>query len=93
MLAFPKPTKRKGEKRARHGSLAAYKKICMEIWEERGEKCEKCGRELLSPRWHNFNHTAGRTIHFLGKDTIELLCFKCHCKYGGIKETSTWLDN
>lgn len=87
------PIKSVGKKRSKWGTLKQYKQVCAEIWVERNATCEKCSRKLTTPRMHNFNHTAGRREHFLDKETIELLCFKCHCAYAGITETSTWLDN
>lgn len=55
--------------------------------------CEKCGVKIKEPKYHNFNHTAGRRENFLNKDKIELLCFTCHSKYHGIKESNgKWLN-
>lgn len=74
------------------GTLKKYKQVCKEIFEERGGVCEKCGVGIYEEKYHNFNHTAGRTDNYLNKDTIELLCFQCHSLYHGIKESATWLN-
>lgn len=92
-MLYPKPKKRKGQKRNKWGTLAEYKTVCAEIYEERGKACEKCNIYIYEPKYHNFNHTAGRRENFINKETIELLCFKCHSQYGGIKERNgEWLN-
>lgn len=81
------------QKRKRWGTWAQYKKICLEIWEERGKMCEKCPTYITEPKTYNFNHTAGRRENFLNKLTIQLLCFRCHSKYHGIKALNAeWLN-
>ena len=81
------------KKREKWGTLAQYKKICAEIWGERDGKCEKCGLVLGEPRYHHFNHTKGRRHNLLNKETIELVCMKCHSKHHGINtKNSEWLD-
>lgn len=81
------------KRRARWGSLKQYKQVCAEIFEEREGKCQKCGVTIYEPKYHNFNHTAGRRENFLNKDTIELVCFVCHSGYHGIPaKNSEWLN-
>lgn len=81
------------KKRARWGTLNQYKKICLEIWEERERTCEDCGAYIYEPKYHNFNHTEGRTKNFLNKNCIQLLCFVCHSKYEGIKvKNGEWVN-
>lgn len=70
-----------------------YKITCEEIWRERGGKCEDCGRQLTTPRKHNFHHLKDRRKNLCNKDTLKLLCFICHRAREGIKETQNWLDN
>ncbi len=85
--------KKISKKRARYGTLAQYKQVCSEIWEERGGMCELCPKHCGEPKYHNFNHTAGRRENFLNKETIQLVCFKCHSKYHGITEKNgEWLQ-
>lgn len=80
-------------KRSKWGTWDQYKKVCAEIYEERGGRCEKCKTPIYEPKTWNFNHTAGRTKNFTNKATIELLCFTCHSKYHGIKEKNgKWLN-
>jgi len=85
---------KQSKREKRWGSKADYMEVCREIWEERNHACERCGRLIQEPRWHNFNHKEGRTKNFMNKDTIELVCFVCHSAYHGIKEKNgEWLDN
>lgn len=65
--------------------LKKYKKICSEIWEERGGICEKCKCYLGEATYYNFHHTKGRTKNLLNKDTILLLCPTHHDAEHGIK--------
>lgn len=65
--------------------LAKYKRVCAEIWKERNQSCEKCGKYLYEPYYYNFHHTAGRTKNLLNKDTILLLCPEHHDAEHGIK--------
>lgn len=89
---LPKPTRKK-PKKSRWGSKAEYMKVCYALWEKADRQCQKCSKPLPTPRWHNFNHTAGRRENFCNPDTIEVLCFSCHCAYGGIPEKNgDWLD-
>lgn len=90
-MLFPKPIKKTTPKREKWGTLAQYKIICAEIFEERAGKCEECGVHIAEAKYHNFNHTDGRTKNFLNKNTIQLLCFPCHSQYHGIEEKSNFL--
>lgn len=82
-------------------NLKAYQKICREIWEERGPKCQDCGAWCghwdsdlgeQVPNYHNFHHTEGRITKALDKDSIRILCFGCHAKdHGQRVNNSEWL--
>lgn len=90
---FPKPEKQKGTKRKKWGSKELYMRVCREIYEERGGRCEVCSVQIQEMKWHNFNHTKGRREHFTDKDSIQLLCFTCHSEYHGIREKNgQWLN-
>jgi uncharacterized protein YbbK (DUF523 family) len=79
------------KKRNKWGTLKQYKNICAEIFEERFGRCGQCQVVIGEPHYHNFHHTQGRTVNFLNKSTIELLCFKHHNERHGIKVTTDWL--
>lgn len=51
------------------------------IWNERDHNCEECGRQLYTPRPHNFDHKIGKAhgeSYRLNKSNIVLVCFACH---------------
>lgn len=85
--------KKQSRREQRYGTLDQYKKVCKELWEERGKCCEDCGRAIPELRFHNINHTQGRRHNYMNKETLQLLCFRCHSKYHGIEEKNAdWLD-
>ncbi len=81
------------QKRNKWGTWKQYLKVCEEIYDERGRLCEKCGIWIYEMKTWNFNHLKGRRKNFLNKETIQLLCHKCHSKYHGIKTLNAeWLN-
>ena len=82
-------------------NLRLYKKLCKEIWDSGSRQCEDCGCNLgvwddeegdYVPCYHNFHHTEGRITKSLDKDSIALLCFKCHAKdHGQTVHNAEWL--
>ena len=72
-------------------NLREYKKLCLEIWEEREHECEFCGIQIgvwdmdrgeAVPKYENFQHIKkGRHEgEWNNKENIKLICLKCHAK-------------
>jgi len=85
-------------------NLAKYKRIVMEIWNERGSYCQKCNRPIGAwdseegrnmPLYHNISHgDRGRRSEkdCLDKTNITLLCFDCHAiEHGITTKGAQWL--
>lgn len=76
-------------------NLREYRRVCAEIFEERGQRCENCHRYIREPKWHNFHHTKGRITkeQLLKKEDLMLTCYVCHSAEHGQKVTNAeWLD-
>ena len=69
-------------------------KICSEIFEEREQTCERCGKYIVEAKWHNFSHNNGRETETkcMDKNNIELLCFSCHHEKDFGTKTGEWLN-
>ena len=76
-------------------NLKKYKKVCKEIWESRGSRCEECGTQLgvydmetgeMQPQYTNFHHINGRRTEelCLDKENIIILCDVHHSAKHGI---------
>jgi len=64
------------------------------VWRERPHVCVECGKELKSPKPHNFDHIIPKSrgkAYRLDPDNIQILCFWCHYEKTTLQKYK-WID-